>query len=236
MNSIRAVLNDETLYGHSLTALPAKINNFAEDDLYYWGNQRQVLEHHPLGNWVEHRYENARYIRFEFFGEKPIFGLIEAIVRRILSPLVAVFCSFTLAPIGFGIKLLHFTARSIAASALAEKISQIWQDATLYGHSLTAKAVQWADSASTPLNWHLRPDGTDRRHTFYTAFDLNGPGRRVHFAGHRFLAQDAEYSIVPFEIFETVYRRIFCSSMTLLTAPIGMAAKMAHVAARKFMG
>lgn len=225
MNSI---LNDKTLCGHALTSLPQQLWEFSQGELCYYGGPkgaRVVEADYFLFQRVHYRTEKSWTFRTEMCIEKPLFDLIEWIVRRVLGSCAATF-SLLLVPIGFTAKLLHAGFRKITQSSVAKdidrKLDQIWNDATLCGHALTSAPENLVKWAKAPLHWHLRPDGTDRRAYIVTY----GPDAHV--------IHQPEYQFVPFEVFEVAYRSLGAAAL-LIAGPlsaIGLAVKTVHFAGR----
>ena len=205
---LKRIFNDDTLYGHGLTSLPEKIWKFRSEASYYWSEPKSVGEANFLGRRVTRkRGEDCYTSSFEFFFEKPIFGSIEQVVRKVLGPLAAGVCCLTAVPIGFVAKMLHLAARHVVLLS-----QSVWDDATLYGHALTSLADRISRLASLPLGWHLRSNGTDRRERIISFEQPKGPSRKGDLDGRVCWTQEEEYDLVPFELFETLYRRVLGGS------------------------
>ncbi|MFI5344703.1 MAG: hypothetical protein ACHQUC_10860, partial [Chlamydiales bacterium] len=176
--------------------------------------------------WYESADHSYMVGKTEFIFQKLLLNSIEFVGRRILGSCAAAL-SYMTVPIGFTAKVIHLGVRQIsnlvASTALAQQISQVWNNADLYGHAITSAPSQFYAFASSPLGWHLREDGTDRR-----AYIMHsGPnGRTVH---------QSEYDLFPFEVFEFTYKRIIGGTLTVgasVISPLGLVAKGVHLAAR----
>lgn len=221
-----AIYQDQQLYGHALLNLPSKICAFSQDEFCLYDRPDPgtlvVYRDYLIAKVVQYRHGNTYTHKTEFIFEKPLLDSIEFIGRRILGSCVAA-VSFLIFPlIGFTVKLLDFGLRQvsgcIAATTLAEKINQIWNNADLFGQCLTAAPANCYEFATAPLSWHLRADGTDRRSYIYV------PARNIE--------QEAEWELVPFEFFEGLYRRVFGGALTLaagIVSPLGLVAKSVHL-------
>jgi hypothetical protein len=157
--------------------------------------------------------------------EKRLVDLIEFVARRGLGPCATALSFLTLTPLGFSAKVLHLGARRcmnyIASTTFGKKVSQIWNNADLFGHALTSAPSKLYQFTTTPLSWHLHADGSDRRHIIYKS------------TPDGYVSHDAEYVLVPFELFEFTYRRILGGMLTGLSAlasPLGLVAKSVHLA------
>jgi hypothetical protein len=233
--SISQIYRDDSLYGHTLTSLPNKIWAFSQGKFSLYRHSV------PPGNliiepdWTVFRRVNYTsnthcYIGLEFVFEEPFLNLIEFIGRRILGPCAAVLSYLTLLPIGFTAKIIHLAARQIsncvASTTFVQQIRQIWNNADLFGHALTSAPSQFYAFAISPLIWHLREDGTDRR-SYIGTF---GPdGHTIH---------QSEYALFPFELFEFIYKRAIGGTLMVassMISPIGLIAKGIHQLARSVL-
>jgi hypothetical protein len=232
---LRAILRDETLSGHALTSMTEKIWELSKYDLCFYDRPdpgtRVVDADYLIAQKVHYNIRNGRgwIFRTEFFFEKPLFDLIESVVRRVLAPCAAAASLFLLAPLGFTAKLVHVCIRQIAVtlqnSPVAEKTQQIWGDSTLFGHALTSAPAKLAQLTMAPLHWHLRANGTDRRSHIVTYI----PGPTV--------IQQSEYELVPFELFEVAYRGLTGTATLVagMLSPLGFAAKAIHLASQNVL-
>lgn len=233
--SIGQICQDESLVGHFLFSLPDKLWAFSTGEFC-------LYEHpNPATLNVKWDYGIARAIRYhqmepdvltiteriEFCIERPLCDTVEFIGRRVFGLFAAAVSIVSAYPIGFVTKVLHFHAREmsnyVASSTLGQKIGQIWDDECLFGHVLTSAPLACYTFATTPLEWHLRPDGSDRRN--FRAIISSGTVTQF----------ESEYELVPFELFETIWRRVFGGALTLaagIISPIGLVAKVIDLATR----
>lgn len=227
-----SIYQDPTLYGEKLTSFAGQIWDFScgNPTAFYSGSTperieitndyfvaRSVIYYHNGGQ--------SRVYSTEIIGMALIINTTELLVRRLLTPWFVL----PFAAIGFSAKLLHFGLRSLRAewisNPLTDKVYEIWQNQELYGNLLTSAPSKCYRFTSTPLSWHLRPDGTDRR-AYIATF---GPD------GRTLLEHQAEYQLVPFELFEFTTRRLIGGAVTLTAAvisPIGLIIKTTHLAYR----
>lgn len=217
MNSI---IRDPALCGHALTSLPERIWEFSSGDFSFYEQpgERIVDKDYIFAQKVHYRSGNSYLFRTEICTEKLTINLIEFIARRILGSLAALASLLVAVPIGFTAKVLHAGFRQISQFPFSQKIRQIWNDESLYGHTLTSAPGKLFQITTAPLHWHLTSNGTDRRK--YIA--IYGPNETFR--------QEAEYQLFPFELFEIMYRGL--SGAAALTAsalsPLGLAAKAVH--------
>lgn len=237
MTTLKQIHQDPTLYGHSLTRLPQKLWHFTKGEFSLYENPDPgtlvIEQDYVIIRNVSFRKGNRYIYKTETLFDRPILNSIEFIGRRILGSCATVASLLILAPIGFSAKVLHFGLRQVSAfvtsTALAKKISEIWNNADLYGHFFTSAPLKCYEYATSPLGWHLRPDGTDRRNYIYTFYTIGGVPTHT--------TREAEYSLVPFELFEFSYKRVVVGSLTLTAAmisPIGLVTKSLHLASRSF--
>ena len=226
--TLSSICQDQSLYGHFLLNLPQKIWAFSRNEFCLHERPDPgtliVDRNYLIAKDIHYRRGNTYTYRTEFILEKPLFDLIEFVGRRILGSCITAISFLTLPPIGFVAKLLHFSIRQVStcitSTALAEKIRRIWNNADLFGHSLTTAPFNFYQFTTAPLSWHLRADGTDRRAYIATY----GPTGNI--------VRESEYELVPFELFEFIYRRVIGGALTLTTgiiSPIGLVAKSLHL-------
>ncbi|PCI94475.1 hypothetical protein COB11_03825 [Candidatus Aerophobetes bacterium] len=258
--SLSTVYRDASLCGHALTTLPHKIWDFSKSELSLIDRPvpgTYVVDHDVfigqlfIGQRVHYNIGPTTVIyRTVFFTEElllqPLVNTIEFIGRRILGSCATAISFLVLTPVGFTTKLLHLGARQVStyvtSSSLGVKIKQVWQNANLFGHLLTSAPSKCYQFATAPLNWHLRPDGTDRRFYIYAYESNNGESeqqvssnRPLSLSGTTLL-HDREYSY-SFEV-ELICRRIFGGLLTVTAAvvsPIGLASKSIHLIGRSVL-
>ena len=225
------IYHDESLCGHTLTSLPHALWSFNKGEFCLYDRPDPgtlVVENdYVIARSVHYRKGQTFTCRTEILGEKLLCDFIECVARRIFGPCVTAASFLTLTPIGIGVKIVHFSllqvSAYIASTALAQKIAHVWNDASLFGDALTSAPSQWYQFTTAPLEWHLRADGTDRR-TYIATYGAAGDSVR-----------EAEYPLVPFELFECMYRRVLGSAITLIASiasPLGLVIKGVHLVSR----
>jgi hypothetical protein len=230
--TLSQIYNDETLYGHTLAHLPHELWAFTTSEFNFYEQPDpgtlQVKRNLYILRDISYSKGNKLICRTEFFFEKAVLNTIEFIYRQILGPIATTASSVFLFPIGFTAKLIHATIRyvcSFAPTSTSDKVIQVWSNPDLYGHILTSAPAHCYEFTSANLNWHLRPDGSDRRTFILTAFADGRPSLQL----------ESEYELVPFELFEFTVRRIVGGTLTLtaaLISPVGLAAKGVHIASQ----
>lgn len=226
--NLSEIYQDQSLHGHFLLGLPEKIWSFSQGEFCLYERPDPgtlvVDRNYFIAKSVRYQKGNTFNFRTEFIFEKQLFDLIEFAGRRVLGSCITAVSFLTLSPLGFAAKLLNLSFRQIGtcitSSSLAEKVYQIWNNADLFGNSLTTAPSNFYQFSTAPLSWHLRADGTDRR-AYIASY---GPaGNAVH---------EAEYQLVPFELFEFIYRRALGGALTITTgilSPVGFVAKSLHL-------
>jgi len=226
--NLSEIYQNKNLCGHFLLDLSQKIWSFSQGEFCLYERPDPgtlvVDRDYFVAKAVHYRKGNTHTFRMKFIFEKPLLDLIEFIGRRVLGSCVAAVSFLTLSPLGFVAKLLNLSFRPIStcitSSPLAERIDQIWNNADLFGNSLTTAPSNFYQFSTAPLSWHLRADGTDRRSYIAT---YGSTGNTVH---------EAEYQLVPFELFEFIYRRALGGALIITTgiiSPIGFVAKSLHL-------
>ena len=235
--SLNNIYQNESLCGHLLTSLPHKVWGFTKNDFCLYDRPDPgtlvIDRNYVIAKKIHYQKGNSTVYRTEFIFEKSVCDLIEFIGRRILGPCMTATSFSILSPIGFTAKLLHFYTRKISiyinSSLIAEKIRRVWNNADLFGHALTSTPINCYQFSTASLGWHLRADGTDRR-TYTATYG------RINSSLYELLKeQQMEYVLVPFELFEFIYRRIIGGALTLATgivSPIGLIAKSVHLASQ----
>lgn len=110
--------------------------------------------------------------------------------------------------------------------AKMQQLNKVWSDQSLFGHFLTNLSTRCYHFATSSLNWHLKPDGTDRRFS-QVIYDISQPSLLIEKKG--------EYRFVPFKILEFMTKRGlggFATMMTGIISPLGLAAKSIHLLSR----
>lgn len=230
MNTLSKIYHDESLCGNALITLPNRLMSFSNGEFSLYDNPDPgtfvVDRNYFIARGVHYRVGNRYTFRTQFVGEKTLCDLVEFIGRRILGKLSAVLTLLVFVPLGFSAKIIHYKIRQIKVYICStkefKKVNMVWGNPDLFGHFLTSAPSTCYRYAVTPLNWHLREDGTDRR-SYIATYTYSGEEANI---------REAEYSIVPFEIFEFIFKRVIVGTATIFAgaiSPFGLMAKVIHL-------